>query len=986
MTLSSERRVVQNPLIRYAEEAGWTYLSPEDALRLRHGPDQPLLQDVLITQLQRLNSGVVTSAEQAAEVIARLVRIRPDIEGNREAWEYLKGLKTVFVQAERRERNLRLLDPQQVEANTFHVTDEFRFHSGPHKIRADVVFLVNGIPVILVETKAATRLEGIAEALDQVRRYHREAPDLLVQTQLFALTQLVEFFYGATWSLSRKALFNRREEVGANSNSPRPDFETLVKSFVARRRVLRVLTDYILFARKDGELSKIVLRPHQMRAVERCLARAREAVRAQRAAPQRRRGLIWHTQGSGKTYTMLTLARLLLETPAFQNPTVLLIADRNELQSQLFQNLKAVGFGSVHLALSKCHLRDLLEADTRGVIVSMIHKFDGIPENLNARANIFVLVDEAHRSTGGDLGNYLMGALPNATLIGFTGTPIDRTAHGQGTFKTFGADDPQGYLDKYSIRESIEDGTTVPLHYQLAPNDLIANREAMEKDFWAAGLEGVADVEELNRVLDRAVTLTNMLKNRERVDKIAHFVAGHFRTYVQPMGYKAFLVAVDRESCCFYKEALDRLYKEAPDRYLPPEASAVVISAGHNDPPHIKRYHLSEDEESRIRKAFRKPDENPQILIVTEKLLTGYDAPILYCMYLDKPMRDHVLLQAIARVNRPYESEDGRRKTTGLILDFVGVFENLERALAFDSKDVSGVVEGLEVLQERFAQLMAQGRAEYLPLTAGKTEDKAAEAALEHFRNKEHRETFYAFFREVQEIYEILSPDPFLRPFLEDYERLVEMYRLVRSAYEPHVPVDKSFLRKTAKIVQQHTRTSQIREPQATYEIGPAALLALLHEDKPDTVKVFNLLKELHCLVADEAACAPHLIPIGERAEEIRRHFEERLISAQEALQHLDKVVRQLQTAQEERRSSPLSPQAFAVEWWLRTQGTEAEKAAQTAASLEEAFARFPNWTISVADERELRTRLYKALLSLGVKEIVAWADRILDLLRRAIE
>ncbi|ABQ91061.1 type I restriction endonuclease subunit R [Roseiflexus sp. RS-1] len=979
MTLSSERRVVQISLIRYAEEARWEYLSPGDALSRRGGLSQPFLRDVLMAKLQELNPGVITSAEQADDVIARLVRLRPDIEGNREAWEYLKGLKTVFVQAERRERNLRLLDPQQVEANTFHVTDEFRFHIGPHKIRADVVFLVNGIPVILVETKAATRLEGIAEALDQVRRYHREAPDLLVQTQLFALTQLVEFFYGATWSLSRKALFNWREEVGANSNSPRPDFETLVKSFVARRRVLRVLTDYILFARKDGELSKIVLRPHQMRAVERCLSRARD--------PQKRRGLIWHTQGSGKTYTMLNLARLLLETPAFQNPTVLLIVDRNELQSQLFQNLEAIGFGKVHLALSKRHLRDLLEADTRGVIVSMIHKFDDIPENLNARANIFVLVDEAHRSTGGDLGNYLMGALPNATFIGFTGTPIDRTAHGQGTFKTFGADDPQGYLDKYSIRESIEDGTTVPLHYQLAPNDLIANREAMEKDFWAAaGLEGVADVEELNRVLDRAVTLTNMLKNRERVDKIAHFVAGHFRTYVQPMGYKAFLVAVDRESCCFYKEALDRLYKEAPDRYLPPEASAVVISAGHNDPPHIKRYHLSEDEESRIRKAFRKPDENPQILIVTEKLLTGYDAPILYCMYLDKPMRDHVLLQAIARVNRPYESEDGRRKTTGLILDFVGVFENLERALAFDSKDVSGVVEGLEVLQERFAQLMAQGRAEYLPLTAGKTEDKAAEAALEHFRNKEHRETFYAFFREVQEIYEILSPDPFLRPFLEDYERLVEMYRLVRSAYEPHVPVDKSFLRKTAKIVQQHTRTSQIREPQATYEIGPAALLALLHEDKPDTVKVFNLLKELHCLVADEAACAPHLIPIGERAEEIRRHFEERLISAQEALQHLDKVVRQLQTAQEERRSSPLSPQAFAVEWWLRTQGTEAEKAAQTAASLEEAFARFPNWTISVADERELRTRLYKALLSLGVKEIVAWADRILDLLRRAIE
>ena len=298
------------------------------------------------------------------------------------------------------------------------------------------------------------------------------------------------------------------------------------------------------------------------------------------------------------------------------------------------------------------------------------------------------------------------------------------------------------------------------------------------------------------------------------------------------------------------------------------------------------------------------------------------------------------------------------------------------------------MVEGLEVLQARFTELMAQGRADYLPLTAGKTEDKAAEAVLEHFRDKERREAFYTFFRELQEIYEILSPDPFLRPFLKDYERLVEMYRLVRSAYEPHVPVDKSFLRKTAEIVQKHTQTSQIREPQATYEIGTEALLALLHEDRPDTVKVFNLLKELNRIVAEQGKTAPHLIPIGERAEEIRRRFEERLISAQDALQDLEEVVRQLQTAQEERRSSPLSPQAFAVEWWLRTQGVEAEKAAQTAASLEEAFALFPNWLISVADERELRTRLYKALVAVttNVEEVIPWANRILDLLRRAAE
>jgi len=807
-----------------------------------------------------------------------------------------------------------------------------------------------------------------------VSRYHREAPELLAQTQLFILTHLVKFVYGATWSLSRKALFNWRDELArAHDASSTPTFEMLVKSFIAPRRVLRVLTDYILFARKDGELSKIVLRPHQMRAVERCLARCLEQ--------EQRRGLIWHTQGSGKTYTMLTLARLLLETPAFNNPTVLLIVDRNELQSQLFQNLEAVGFGTVHLALSKRHLRELLKADTRGLLVSMIHKFDDMPENLNTRANIFVLVDEAHRTTGGDLGNYLMGALPNATFFGFTGTPIDRTAHGRGTFKTFGADDPHGYLDKYSIRESIEDGTTVSLHYQLAPNDLIADREAMEKEFWeTAELEGVADVEELNRVLDRAVTLTNMLKNPERVEKIARFVAEHFKEHVQRSGYKAFLVAVDREACCLYKQALDR--------YLPPESSAVVISTAHNDPPHIKRYHLSAEEESRIRIAFRKPDEDPQILIVTEKLLTGYDAPILSCMYLDKPMRDHVLLQAIARVNRPYESESGQRKTAGLIVDFVGVFENLERALAFDSKDVSGVVEGIDVLQERFAELMTKSRVDYLPLTTGKSGDGAAEAVLEYFRDKERREAFYAFFRELQEIYEILSPDPFLRPFMKDYERLVEMYHLLRTAYEPHVPVDKSFLRKTAEIVQRHTHTSHIQESKDTYDLGPETLLTLLDEDRPDTVKVFNLLMELERYVSEHAKDAPHLIPIGERAEAIRRRFEERLISAQEALRELDEVVRQLKTAQEERRASPLSPQAFAVEWWLRTQNVEAGKATQAATSLENAFTRFPNWMISEADERELRTRIYKALLALGAREedVVPWAKSIFELLRRLAE
>jgi type I restriction enzyme R subunit len=373
MHIGGERKAVLNPFLRYAEEAGWTYLSPEEALDLRQGVTSPVLDAVLIAQLQKLNPGTVDHL-RAEQVRDRLVRVRPNIEGNLDAWEYLKGLKTVFVEAEKRENNIRLLDPVNIEANTFHITDEFTFSNGtPPDIRTDITLFINGVPIIVGETKSAKKLEGIAEALDDIRYYHRYGPELFALLQLHALTHLVQFYYGATWNLSRKGLFNWREEQAG-------DFETLVKTFIAPRRVLRMITDFILFTRIDGELAKAVLRPHQMRAVERCIQRAREK--------EKRRGLIWHTQGSGKTYTMITVAKRLIEDPVFQNPTVLMLVDRNELEAQLFGNLEALGFGHVTVAESKRNLRDILQSDRRGLIVSMIHKFDDIPAKICERDNV----------------------------------------------------------------------------------------------------------------------------------------------------------------------------------------------------------------------------------------------------------------------------------------------------------------------------------------------------------------------------------------------------------------------------------------------------------------------------------------------------------------------------------------------------------------------------------------------------------------------
>jgi len=900
-------------------------------------------------------------------------------EGNLDAWEFLKGLKTVFVDAEKRERNIRLLDPDKLDANTFHVTSEFKFTTGtPPDIRTDIQFFINGIPVLVVETKSAKLRDGIAQALDDMRYYHKHGAELMALPQVFSVTHLLQFYYGATWNLGRKGLLNWRDEQAG-------DYEALCKSFIDKKRLLGVLMDFILFVRKDGELTKAVLRPHQMRAAQRCVERAKDT--------KKKRGLIWHTQGSGKTYTMITVAKLLMEDPAFNNPTVLLLVDRNELESQLSGNLESVGLANAAIAHSKKDLERLLKSDRRGIIVSMIHKFDDIPANVNTRENIFVLVDEAHRTTGGDLGNYLMGAIPNATYLGFTGTPIDRTAYGKGTFKVFGADDPGvGYLDKYSIRESVADGTTVPLHYALAPNELQVDRETLEKEFLnLKEAEGVSDLEELNKVLERAVTLKNMMKNKDRVKKVAAFVADHFKNAIDPMGYKAFLVAVDREACCMYKEALDQL--------LPPEWSQVVISSGgKKDSDLLRKYYLDEDEEKAVRKAFRKPVsvlasdkslkkyKDLRILIVTEKLLTGFDAPILYCMYLDKPMRDHVLLQAIARVNRPYDDDEGRRKPAGFVLDFVGIFANLEKALAFDSKDVEGVVEGVDVLKERFGTLMEEAKQKYLPIVAGKKGDKAVEAALEHFREKEIRQQFYTFYEEVEELYEILSPDAWLRPFIIDYTMLTDIYLIVKGNYDRGISPDKDFLRKTAKLVQDSTQTGAIQPPARVHKLTAETLAQIAGSDQPDAVKVFNLLKAVQQMVQEKAQQEPFLISIGEKAEQIAEAFEDRQQTTQDTLTELEKLVAAYRKAQQERDSSKLTPEAFAVSWKLQADGVPQEKADAVAREVEAAFADHPHWHTSSHQEQELRKALYKALISGGVENVVETAQTLMKLLRRASE
>ena len=385
-------------------------------------------------------------------------------------------------------------------------------------------------------------IEGNSEILAWLR-----GERMVTTPQVFDFSHLIEFFYGVTWNLDRKNIFAWKGGAGyagpggpANRQAGTPalqSYEAKVRAFFAPVRVLEMLRDWILFYVKDDELQKTVLRQHQTRTAVKVVLRC--------ADDTKKTGLVWHTQGSGKTFTMITAARLILERQeVLGKATVILVIDRNELEGQLMGwverllgELQSKDIKIEH-ANSKARLVELLQADFRGLIVTMIHKFDSADKNLCTRKNVFALMDEAHRSTGGDLGNYLMAALPNATLIGFTGTPIDLTAYGKGTFKVFGKEDEQGYLDKYSIAESIEDGITVPLHYTHAPNRICLPDALLEDEFLKiAEAEGVADIEDLNRVLDRAVKLKAFLKSDDRLPAVAKFVTDHFRTKVHPLGY-----------------------------------------------------------------------------------------------------------------------------------------------------------------------------------------------------------------------------------------------------------------------------------------------------------------------------------------------------------------------------------------------------------------------------------------------------------------
>ena len=964
----TEATTVQFPMVRHAAEIGWTPLPPQDALHKRGGEAGMLFRDELAGALGRFNPWMTDDAIRA--IVERLEAIPPTIEGNREMLAWLRGERQWYDEAEQRSRPVQLIDFDAPSNNIFHVTWEWKLKPPARKgNRADVMFVVNGVPVAIVEHKNPRDADAIERGVTQLRRYEQETPELMGAAQLFNVTHLLDYWYGVTWNLARRSMARWKEQ-------PEESYCFAVQSFFEPTDFLRTLRDWILFYVEDGETQKSVLRQHQRRAVDRIVERCAE--------PAKQRGLIWHTQGSGKTFTLLTAARLILERKdEFRTPTVVVVVDRTELEGQLKGWVERL-LGemqqqdiAVWCADSKAALREMLKTDKRGLILSMIHKFEGLEKDANTRNNVYVFIDEAHRSVAKELGTYLMAALPNATIIGFTGTPIDQTAYGKGTFKIFGADDELGYLDKYSIAESIADETTLPIRHTMAPSEMTVPAERLDREFFAlAEMEGVTDVDELNKVLDQAVGLRTFLTADDRIEKVAAFVAEHFRENVAPLHYKAFLVGVNREACAKYKRALDKL--------LPPEWTAPVYTENASDivnRPLVAKYQLSPDCEADTRLMFKKADANPKILIVTDKLLTGYDAPLLYCLYLDKPMRDHVLLQAIARVNRPC----GTHKRIGLVVDFVGVLRELKKALQFDSSDVSGAIEDLDLLLNDLLDKLGRSAADYLvDGENGGADERLEQLVYGRFLSLESRKEFFAAYKEIEALWEILSPSPALRDHIEIFGRLARLYETVCNAYASGTNYTADLANKTRFLVQENATQEGLGRLTKTATFDVATLKTLHSASGSDAAKVFNLVRGLRQEIEHNPDKEPVLLPLKERAESILKELENRQTTGLAAMDRLADLAAEKDAAIRAAQDSGLSPHAFAVHWALKDDaklkiaGIDTLELAQRAETL---LDRFPNAAVNDDEQRRLRTALYVPLLRLQKDARSRVVERILGIL-----
>ena len=679
----SESSTVQAWLIERLGELGWQY-TPGDELP-RESTDS-VVEEWLIEAIEALNPAVSGAPERVDEVLPllRMAVLGAASEGlvpaNEGLTTLLRGDHTVKYVGTTEYVPLRLIDFKDLTQNHFVVSDEVTFGPPGKERRYDVVLWVNGFPLVVIETKSPVRasVSWLNGARDLANVYEVEGPTFFASNVLVAATEGREFHYGAVGQPGEQWL------MWGSTQDPYDLWglkrvERSVDLLLNPARVLSILRDFTLFERvPGGGVRKLIPRYPQVEAAE--------AIH-QRVLDGGLKGLIWHYQGTGKTLLMAFAALMLLHDERVGGPTIVVVLDRLDLIEQVERQFKSAGLPRITVAGSREELRQVLRDDRRGIVLTTIFRFEDAGL-LNERDNIIVMVDEAHRTQEGRLGDDLRAALPNARFFGLTGTPI--SDKDRNTFKLFGDPSDPGYiLNTYSMERSIADGASVPVHVETRLVNFHLDKAAMDEAFdEMAEEEGLTD-EEREVLADKAASVKTLLLNPARIEAVCIDIIDHYQAKIAPVGMKAQVVTFDRELVVAYDQILNRLIVE---RGLTHQ-TAVVMTVGTSkaEPADWSKYALDRAAEARVKQRFNDPEDPLAFLIVTAKLLTGFDAPIEQVMYLDRPLRRHTLFQAITRTNRRYTNpRTGQEKRHGLVVDYIGLGNQIAQALKAADPDRGG--------------------------------------------------------------------------------------------------------------------------------------------------------------------------------------------------------------------------------------------------------------------------------------------------------
>ncbi|MEJ7831569.1 MAG: HsdR family type I site-specific deoxyribonuclease [Nocardioides sp.] len=777
----TETSTVQTWMRERLESLGWTYVPPDEVPRERI---DVFVDEWLIEALELLNPEIHGYTERVDEVmpVLRSAVLSAGTDGlvsaNEAMTVLLRGDHTVKYVGTDEHVPLRLIAFDNLAENTFYVTDEVTYGPVGAGRRYDLVLWVNGIPLVVVETKTPVKatVSWLNAARDLVNVYQVEGPAFFTPNVLMVATEGRHFHYGGVGQGAE----DWRQWGSSGTAEDLDGFDRVkvcIDGLLTPARVLSMLKDFTLFERLEGgAIIKLLARYPQVEAAELMHARV---------LSEKRKGLVSHYQGSGKTLLMAYLGLMLLNDPEVGGPTVLVVSDRIDLVEQTARQFRTAGTPRTALAENKAQLRRMLREDKRGIVLTTIHRFEREDKSvttapvLNTRDNIIVLVDEAHRTTEGTLGDDMRAALPKARFFGLTGSPV--AEKDRNTFKLFGdPDDPDFVLHEYTAGRSIADGMTVPIHVETRLVDYHLDKDALDDAFDELADDESLSEEERDFLAGQAATVKTLVMNPARIRAVCADILDHFEAKIAPLGMKAQIVAYDRELVVAYETELNRILAE---RGLAHETQIVMSTGGKNDPAAWSKYAITRAEENAIKRRFRDYKDPLAFIIVTAKFLTGFDAPIEQVMYLDKAMRKQTLFQAITRPNRRFtHPQTKQEKRHGLIVDYVGLGTQIAEALAPKDPTKGGRhdIDVAALAAEFKTRMAAILSPRFDSVDRTDTGFVALQAAITAIGDKDGRDKFAREFTGVEALWEFLAPDPLLDAHKADYTWLAKVYEAIK--------------------------------------------------------------------------------------------------------------------------------------------------------------------------------------------------------------